>query len=83
MNSRSIHRLWDEVLRQVRSAHRRKALNADLRLELCGGVDKELAHLARERSQAVDLADHVVPTEELADGDGGVAELDFLLQLAP
>eukprot|EP00972_Heterocapsa_arctica_P083946 12367452-Heterocapsa_arctica.AAC.1 len=46
VDARRVHRLRDEVVRQVRSAHRRKALHADLRLELRGGVQNELAHVA-------------------------------------
>eukprot|EP00972_Heterocapsa_arctica_P043434 6411349-Heterocapsa_arctica.AAC.1 len=43
---RRIHRLRDKVVRQVRSVPGREALRADLRLELCGGVQDELARFA-------------------------------------
>eukprot|EP00972_Heterocapsa_arctica_P020622 3040568-Heterocapsa_arctica.AAC.1 len=56
MSRRRVDRLRDEVVHQVQSVRRRKALHADLRLELRGGVQNELASVARERSHAVDLA---------------------------
>ena len=70
---RRVDRLRDEVVRQVRSVHRREALHADLRLELRGGVQNELARVARERSHAVDLADLVATFEELAESDRLIA----------
>eukprot|EP00972_Heterocapsa_arctica_P003435 512209-Heterocapsa_arctica.AAC.1 len=78
MEARRVHRLRDEVLRPVRSAHRRKTLYADLRLKLRGSVQEELPYLARKVCHAVAGADHVVSAEELADGDRRVAELDLL-----
>eukprot|EP00972_Heterocapsa_arctica_P089942 13269637-Heterocapsa_arctica.AAC.1 len=68
MNARLVHRHRDEVLLQVWAARRSKALDAKLRLELRGGIQEELAHLAREVRRDAGSRDQMVTPEKLADG---------------